>query len=129
MSIQELKNPYRRDALTGDAYFLCWDCLTEKKGACSICPYHRVAAATQLPPPSSTRPRKVVKIMSSNNNNNNEKTGFIYVDKLSKEELTEAIKKTRKYWDSLTQEERVSILDDYYTTIRERMKSKSGLIT
>jgi Salt tolerance down-regulator len=66
---------------------------------------------------------------NNNNNNNNKKTGFDYIDNLSKEDRIKAFNNVREHWLSLTPEERTQYLDDYYTAIREKMKSKSGLIT
>lgn len=53
MSTQELLNPSRQtyDDSTNhkEDYYLCWDCLFEKKGgACSISPYHKIVTATRI---------------------------------------------------------------------------------
>jgi gentisate 1,2-dioxygenase len=68
--------------------------------------------------------------MSKNNTENeNKKTGFDYIDNLSKEERIQVFKNSREHWLSLTPEERTQSLDIFYTMIREKMKSKGGLIT
>jgi hypothetical protein len=52
MSTQELLNPsrqmYDRSTNHKEDYYLCWDCLHEEKGACSISPYHKIVAATRI---------------------------------------------------------------------------------
>jgi hypothetical protein len=60
----------------------------------------------------------------SENNNNNKKTGFDHIDNLSKKDRRQAFKNAREYWLSITPEQCTKILDDYYSGIREKMKSK-----
>jgi hypothetical protein len=53
MTAQELLNPSRQlyddsGAPYKSDYYLCFACLREEKGACSISPYHKVIATTRL---------------------------------------------------------------------------------
>jgi hypothetical protein len=56
-------------------------------------------------------------------------TGFTYLDGLSPKQRTEVFRKEKHHWNSLTVEERTQCLSDCYELIREKMKSKNGLIT
>lgn len=64
--------------------------------------------------------------MSDNNNN---KTGYDFLDRLSKKEQIELKRKYQAHLDSLTPEQRVESLNLHYQSIRKKMKSKGGLIT
>jgi hypothetical protein len=57
------------------------------------------------------------------------KTGINYLDELDPEEQAGVLKRSKQFWDSLTVEERARNLNAYYTMIREKMKSKGGMIT
>ena len=61
MSTQGLLNPSRQmyDGGTNhkEDFYLCWDCLHEKEGACSTSPYHKIATATRIAGFNSQRKR------------------------------------------------------------------------
>jgi hypothetical protein len=68
-------------------------------------------------------------VSSSSSKNADKKTGIDFFDNLDVETRKLAIRNAKAFWRSLTKEEKIERLDEWYGYVRQKMHERAGTIT